>query len=327
MLFKNLKSRPREKADQGIYTSLEELLLVGGQAKGFSFLPSRNIHSILAGTHASKLRGRGMDLEELKNYVQGDNPRDIDWKTTQRTGKAHVRVYNEEKDRAVWLVVSQRASMFFGSRKLFKSVAAAHAAALALFRALSQGDRVGAVVYDDSGLRVFRPTKLEHKAVLILDEVASRNRALHAGITEDNPKQLNKALQAVAGLSKHDDLVVLIGDGSSIDEQTVQTITDLSAHNDIIAVLVSDPVERRIDANGNLLFTDAHAWLDVDTSAQRFASGYRGLFAQRKTALAAASARRAIPIIDISTDQEVLDQLRRQLGEATRSQQAHAARP
>jgi uncharacterized protein (DUF58 family) len=206
--------------------------------------------------------------------------------------------------------------MFFGSSRLFKSVAAAHAAALGVFRALNQGDRVGAVVYNDSELEVFRPHKLERRVVRILDEVVRQNRRLRADITKDKPEQLNRALEIVSSLSKHDDLVVLIGDGSSITAESVRLISNLNAHDDIISVFISDPAERQIDPNGFLLFTDSMAYLDVNTSESSFSRKFRDAFEEKKRHLAAASIKRAIPIVDISTDDEVLEQLQRQLGRA-----------
>ena len=77
------------------------------------------------------LRGRGFDFEEIRRYLPGDDIRSIDWRVTARTGKPHLRVFTEERDRPVILVVDQRRSMFFGSRRALKSVVAAETAALA----------------------------------------------------------------------------------------------------------------------------------------------------------------------------------------------------
>lgn len=325
MLFKKTDS-VKSGSDKGIYVTLEELMLVGREAKGFSFLPSQNINSILSGTHASKLRGRGMDFEGLKNYVQGDSVRDIDWKATQRTGKPHVRTYNEEKGRSVWLIISQRISMFFGSTHRFKSVSAAHSAALGLFRALDQGDRVAAVVYNDSDYKVFKPHKSDTHATMILQEIVRQNQLLNAGITEDNPRQLNKALETLSALTKHDDLIVLIGDGSGIDEQSTQMISYISAHNDVIAIHISDPMEHEIKPSGFLLFSDTQSYLDINTSSHTFSSNYERAFQKNLQHLSEASNKRAIPIIKISTDEEVLKQLQLQLGN-TKSMQHQGVMP
>ena len=127
------------------YVTLEDLLGLRHRARGFSFLPRQPVHSLLTGRHASRLRGRGLDFEELRHYAEGDDTRTIDWLATARRASPHVRVYTEERDRSVLLLVDQRLSMFFGSRRAMKSVVAAKAAALAAFRVTSLGDRAGAV--------------------------------------------------------------------------------------------------------------------------------------------------------------------------------------
>jgi uncharacterized protein (DUF58 family) len=81
--------------------------------------------SVLAGRHASRLRGRGLDFEELRHYQYGDDPRSMDWLATARLGGPYVRVFTEERDREVLLLVDHRLTMFFGSRRAMKSVAAA----------------------------------------------------------------------------------------------------------------------------------------------------------------------------------------------------------
>ena len=107
-----------------------------------------------------------------------------------------MRVYTEEKDRTVWLLVDQRINMFFGSRRRMKSVVAAEAAAVAAWRVLAQGDRVGALVFDDQEIRVIDPLRSEQRVAQILDCVIEKNHALNArsGIVP-NPGMLNRALQ------------------------------------------------------------------------------------------------------------------------------------
>ena len=109
---------------------------LGGAATGLRFLPRQPARSVLHGRHGSRLRGRGLNFEELRNYLPGDDVRAIDWKVTARTGQPHVRVVTEERDRPTLIVVDQRMSMFFGSQLNMKSVTAAEAAALAAFAIL-----------------------------------------------------------------------------------------------------------------------------------------------------------------------------------------------
>src|SRR5215468_8343223 len=135
--------------ETGVYVTLERLASMRHRARGFSFLPRQPVTSLLAGGHTSKLRGRGLDFDEIRKYLPGDDPRTIDWKVTARTRTPHTRVFTEERERQVLLVVDQRLGMFFGSVRMMKSVAAAEAAALGAWRTIAVKDRVGGVVFND----------------------------------------------------------------------------------------------------------------------------------------------------------------------------------
>src|SRR5215831_5840844 len=143
----------------GVYVDLEELIALEYGGRKVSFLPRQPVHSLLSGRFASRMRGRGLNFEEIRDYRPGDDIRSIDWKVTARLRKPHVRVFNEERDRPTLLVVDQRLSMFFGSRRAMKSVTAAEAAAISAWRVLGAGDRVGAIVFNDREIAEFRPRR------------------------------------------------------------------------------------------------------------------------------------------------------------------------
>jgi len=95
-------------SDDGVYCDVRDLARLKHRTQGFSLLPRQPITSILSGPHASRLRGRGLNFEELRRYFPGDDIRTIDWHVTARTRRPHVRVYTEERDRPLLLVVDQR---------------------------------------------------------------------------------------------------------------------------------------------------------------------------------------------------------------------------
>lgn len=306
----------KPKDGNGVYVTLNELLKFGYVAKGFSFLPSQPVHSILSGRHGSKVRGRGMDFSEMKQYVQGDDTRSMDWKATRRTGKPYIRVFNEERDRNVWLVVSQRNSMFFGTKMMMKSVAAAHLTALSAFRVLDSGDRVGAVIYNDESLKFFKPQRSKQGAVHILSEVVKQNQKLHSTNTSNNNDQLNEALKIVSAAAKHDDLIILIGDGRAMDEESTRYVTTLNTHNDVLAALVYDPMEKALHASSSLFLSDGNISVDVDSSSQAFQKRFSKRQEERAEGLMHLSKKHTIPLFSISTDRPVLDQVQEQLGAA-----------
>jgi len=299
--------------NEGVYVTLSELLKFGYMPKNFNIRPNGAVMSKLSGRHISGMRGRGMDFSEMKQYVQGDDTRNMDWKATRRTGKPYIRVYNEERDRNVWLVVSQMNSMFFGSKERMKSVSAAHTAALMAFKALEMGDRVGAVVYNNEEVKFFKATSSKNSVVQIMTEIERQNHLLNAENGDNNKGNLSKALKILSSLAKHDDLVVLIGDGRAMDEETTRHITRINAHNDVMAVLVYDPMEEEIVKSSSLFFTDGVDTVDVDSTDKQFIQRYAEQLSGRKEAYGQLSRKNALPILSISTEFPVLDQLYEQL--------------
>ena len=320
MQYTRIKRRtPGAAGAPGVYAERDDLMRLRFKAAGFSFLPRQPIHSVLAGRHASRLRGRGLNFEELRGYLRGDDPRHIDWKVTARTGKPHVRVYTEEKDRTVWLLVDQRISMFFGSRRKMKSVVAAEAAAVGAWRVLAQGDRVGALVFDDNDIRMIDPLRSEQTVARILDGIVEKNHALnaHSGI-EPRPEMLNRVLEQVSRLARHDSLVCVVSDGAGIDGETRRHVTRLTRHNDVLFAFVYDPLERAFPDAGRLVFTDGRAQAEFDTGSRRLRAAYHADFEERLERMSATSRRHAIPLLALNTLEPVLEQVRDQLGAAAR---------
>lgn len=304
-----------EHPNAGIYVQLDELVRLQHKASGFSFLPKQPVHSVLSGRHASKLRGRGLNFEELRNYLPGDDTRNIDWKVTARTRKPYVRVYTEEKDRAVWLLVDQRVGMFFGSQKKMKSVVAAEVAAISAWRVLSVGDRVGALIFNDSDVSVVAPHRSRERVMQILKQVTEMNQALNASPElKPEPGKLNEALKQVSLMARHDCLVCLITDGDGLNRETRKHITRLAEHNDVLTVLVYDPLEKDMPAVGRLRFADGEAQIEADTSNKKLRHDFNNEFERRLEWIQNASRRFSIPVVPLHTTRPVSEQLRDAFG-------------
>lgn len=298
-----------------VYADLDELVRLQFKASGFSFLPRQPVHSILSGRHASKLRGRGLNFEELRNYLPGDDTRNIDWKVTARTRDPYVRVYTEEKDRTVWLLIDQRVNMFFGSKMRMKSVIAAEVAAISAWRVLSTGDRVGALVFNDSEISVVPPHRSRERVMEILKQVVLKNHALSANPDlKSNAGKLNKVLKQTGILARHDCLVCLITDGDGIDAETRKHITRLAEHNDVLTAFIFDPLEKEIPAAGRLMFADANGQLEADTSARKLRTAFESEFDQRLERIKRTSRQFSIPVLPLTTTLPVPDQIRDALG-------------
>jgi uncharacterized protein (DUF58 family) len=301
-----------------VYADLDALVRLQFQARGFSFLPRQPVHSLLAGRHASRLRGRGLNFEEIRRYLPGDDIRNMDWHITARTRKPHVRVYTEERDRPVLLVVDQRLSMFFGSQRAMKSVVAAEATALAAWRTLNVGDRVAALVFNDNDVVEIAPHRSQGQVMRILAAVVEKNHALRVdAFRQPGPAMLNGVLERAVRLAKHDYLVCLIGDGAGTDAETVRLVTLLGAHNDVLVVFIYDPLEAQLPDAGRLVVAEGELQLEVNTSDRGLRQRYGDEFEQRLARIRELSRQREIPVLPLSTAKGVAEQVRDLLGHQT----------
>jgi uncharacterized protein (DUF58 family) len=316
MPYPRVKPRTQKSADPtGVYADLDELIRLQYKATGFSFLPRQPIHSILAGRHASRLRGRGLNFEELRRYLPGDDIRSMDWKVTARMRQPHVRVYTEERDRPVLLLVDQRLSMFFGSTRAMKSVVAAEATALAAWRVLHAGDRVGAIVFDDHDLVEIAPHRSHSRVMHILQAVVEKNHKLRANADwTPNPAMFNQALERAVRVAKHDHLVALITDAFGADPESERLVTLLSAHNDVITAFIYDPLETELPDAGRLVMAEGAVQLEVNTSDRGLRRDFHDTFEQRLRRIQTLSRKRSIPVLPIQTGAGVAEQVRTLLG-------------
>jgi uncharacterized protein (DUF58 family) len=297
-----------------IHVSLKELVRLQFEARDFTLLPRQPVHSLLSGRHASRLRGRGLTFEELRRYRPGDDIRSIDWRATARLRSAHVRVYSEERDRPVLLVVDQRTTMFFGSARTTKATVAAEAAAMAAWRTVDRGDRVGAIVFDDEESVQIKPQRSRSTVLRICHELVRMNGRLSAERRSDNPGvQLNDALQRAASVAKHDHLVILITDYNGDDERTSELTTRLAAHNDVLAVLVYDPLGAQLPASGKMEATDGRRRVSIPETA-RFQEQFAAEFCARSEQLRDRLRAIRIPVLPLCTHEPVPEQVMAALG-------------
>ncbi len=299
----------------GVYADLDELIRLQFKVHGFSFLPRQPVQSLLAGRRASRLRGRGLDFEEIRRYIPGDDIRTMDWRVTARTRKPHTRVYTEERDRPVLQVVDQRLSMFFGSQATMKSVTAAEVAAMGAWRAFSVGDRVGALVFNDREVREIPPHRSRQRVMQILETVLAMNHALRVdGDIEPNPAMLNRVLERVLHIAKHDYLVGIISDFSGADEETKNMVTRLAAHNDVIALFIYDPLEARLPSLGKVIVSQGEWQLEVDTGDTQFRRRFSDQFEKELKRARDLMLKRGIPVLPIHTAGGVREQFMELLG-------------
>jgi uncharacterized protein (DUF58 family) len=305
-----------ESAAPGVYASVADLVALELAARDFSLLPRQPVHSLLAGRQSSRIRGRGLDFEELRQYLPGDDIRTMDWRVTARTRKPYVRVYTEEKDRPAILIVDQRINMFFGTRRALKSVTAAECAALAAWRVLTQGDRVGGIVFDDSTFTEQRPQRSRAAVIRLLETIVARNAALRAdAAVKRTPSQLNRVLERAAAAAPHDHLIVVLSDFDGHDGATRDLLLRLAMHNDVLAIVVHDPFMSELPPSGDLVVSDGELQVELGFGHQRIRRGIADFAHEHGQAILAWQREIGVPVLPVSAAEDTAMQIRRLLGQ------------
>lgn len=300
----------------GAYTNLKALLALRFEARGFSFQPRQLMRNPLHGRYGARLRGRGLNFEELRQYQMGDDIRNIDWKVTNRMGKPFVRSYTEEKERASLLLVDQRTTMFFGSVRQMKSVTAAQSAALIAWRMISEGDRVGGIIFGDEVLQEYRPHHLQSTLVAFLRGIEKANQALSLNSNRSKAThQLARALKRAGRLAPHDQLIVLISDLCDWDDKSFKMATRLAQHNDLVVLHVIDPLETSLPTQGHMPVSNGYLQMELDASKRKLREDFALSFETRTKSISQNLAKHGISVVPISTAQDVPPQLRQAFGQ------------
>ena len=250
---------------EDIYTNLHALARLRFTARGFSYLPRQPVRSLLSGRKRSRLRGRGLDFDELRHYRPGDDIRNMDWRVTARTGRAHTKVFQEERERPVLIVLDASPSLYFGTRTRLKSVAAGYLAASIAWTAVKRGDRIGAFLFAPGEHREIRPAGGRRGAMRIINGLVDW---LQPDGKEPGGAPLSESLQRVRHVLRPGSLVLVISDFFNLDDDCNRHLSRLRQHNDVIGCQVLDPAEETLPA-GRYPITDGLQSSLLDTSGDR----------------------------------------------------------
>ena len=307
----------------GAYAELDSLIALQFKARGFTLMHSQPVHSLLFGRRASHVRGRGLDFEELRNYVPGDDVRRIDWHVTARMHKPFVRVYSEERDRPTLVVVDQRINMFFGSRVSMKSVVATEIAALAAWRVFQQDDRIGAFVFNDDTTEEIRMHRSRANVLHIFNRIVHQNRQLRGDSpVKTNPGRLNDVIRAVSHVCKHDVLILIASDFDGADQTTRDLLLNLSQANDVVCCLTFDPLAVKLPAAEQLVVSNGELQVELTLGQEKVRKNILDASDKRIRSILSWQHELGIPVLPISTAEDVAGQVRHLLGrvEALRRQ-------
>jgi len=316
----NQEDNSSSEGDGLVYVSTQNLIQLRHAAQSLS-LKAAKIRALQTGQYYSPFRGRGMEFDEVRLYQPGDDVRTLDWRVTARTGKAHTKLFREERERAVYVWVDFRSPMFFATRGVFKSVLAAELASLIAWSAHHQRDRIGGLLFSDEQHFELKPRGGKSSVLHLLQLLSQMTRN-----TPDNPEgrfsyrsqgelQLKdqagyQALTRLRRVAKPGSLIFLISDFRGLDQQSESILIQISKHNDVVMLFLHDPLEEQLPEEGIYRMGDGQQVLPIDTSNPAARSEYQASFLQKKQKLETICKRHTLNFLSISTHEDPLDCLR-----------------
>ncbi|MBR5638779.1 MAG: DUF58 domain-containing protein [Muribaculaceae bacterium] len=266
------------------------------KAKGLS-------HNIFAGEYHSAFKGRGMTFSEVREYQYGDDVRDIDWNVTARQNRPYVKIYEEERELTVMLVVDVSGSKDFGALGEMKRDVMTEIAATIAFSAIENNDKVGLLLFSDKVENFIPPKKGKKHILLIISQLLNYQ-------AESKGTDINLALEYMTSAIKKRCTAFVISD--FLDEKDYYKSLSLANHkHDVIAVQVYDKREAQLPNVGLMKVADAETGAErwVDTSSRRVRQAYDRWWYERQQAMTDIMHRSNIDMAQVATDEDYVKSL------------------
>ena len=296
----------------GVQPSSDELIRLRLLARDLPLNQHHASKSVIVGCHRSQFRGRGMDYDESRGYQPGDDIRNMDWRVTARSGRAHVKVYQEERERPVVIMADFGPGMFFATQGAFKSIIATRAAALIAWAAIQNGDRIGALLYNGKHHEL-RPTGGQRGALRLIRELVTVADPANTGAATTHRSSFKEALLRLRRVARPGSLVFMLSDFYQLDDDSKQQLQLLRRHNDILACQILDRLELQPPAPGRYPINYAGQQGILDTRSRTQREAWTQHFAERRQHVSDLMQQCAVPLIRLNTADDVSQSLRQAL--------------
>ena len=281
--------------------NLEEVLK---DVRRIQIVAKRQVNDLLAGDYLSAFQGRGMEFHAVREYVPGDEIRSIDWNVTARTGNPYVKTFCEERELTVLLVVDVSASGAFGSQRLSKMETAVEVAAVLMFTALKNNDKVGLLFFADDVIKYIPPRKGRANVLRLIRELLATEPV-------KAETDITKALEYLGHVQRRKCVLFLMSDFLGPDCSRALTIAN--RRHDVVAVTLNDPREATLPDVGFLTLRDAETdeILELDTRHPRVRALFAKAADERERKLTEWLRRANVDRLAIRTDQPYAQSLQK----------------
>jgi uncharacterized protein (DUF58 family) len=296
----------KDEPNNGIAVSLQTLINMRVYAPEIDLCHRKPTHYFQNGNYLSRVRGRGMDFAEVREYQPGDDMRIMDWRVTARTGHPHSKIYEEERERPIFFIIDYSASMFFGTRNTYKSVLAAKTAAILAWSATLQNNKIGAIIFSGEE-HLELPARGSEQGVLpLLKAFADTPAPFH--YTQQSG-DLARALKKLRHLARTGSLIIILSDFYTLNDQSTPQISALSVQHDVIAGFIYDPLEANPPPANYYAATNGENTITFNTRSEPLCDAYRQYFLERKDKLKKICDQYKISLLSLGTHQPILDNL------------------
>lgn len=293
---------------RGAYPAVEPLVQMRYIARQLQLFKPRLAKADQAGSLLTRYRGRGMNFEEVRDYQPGDDVRSIDWRVTARTGKTHTKLYQEERERPVVILLDLRSPMFFGSQLAFKSVAASGIAAALGWAGLQHSDRIGALLFADDDIDTVRPRRSHHAVLAMIHNMVDRAGALDSPVPTDGSQPLKTLLEEARRIARPGSALFLISDCHDLDESCAQPLYLLNRHADLQVLRITDPLERHLPQQ-SLTISDGRQRTFLNAGSRPLREHFAESRALAREEVEQLCRRHRMPLLDFDNTQPLVSAL------------------
>lgn len=289
-----------DKLNTGVAVSLEELLALSAQARGSSLAEVRRSSAARTGLHTSRWRGRGVDFRESRIYQAGDDIRHMDWRVTARSGRPHTKLFEEEREHGLLLMMDLNPGMRFGTRVRFKSVQAARVASLLAWMAAANGDRVGAIGFGGGIHNEVKPASGRRGVLQVLRALRDWDHAANSEV-----ESLASALERARRLLRPGTRLILLTDGFSADAEAWPVLARCAGRHELGCILVSDALEQDPPPPGRYGLALAGEKRILDFSSRTLRTTWARPFAAMRDSVRNEFIRLGARTVELATDADV----------------------
>ena len=259
------------------------------------------VNDFFGGDYHSNFKGRGMTFSEVREYVPGDDVRSIDWNVTARTGKPHLKIFEEERELSVLILIDVSSSGVFGSKKNLKIDLGVEIAAMLSFSAIKNNDKVGLALFSDKVEKYIPPKKGKKHVLRLITDIVN-----HDFENSNKRTSIKTAIDFANKISKRKSVIFLISD--FIDDNFWNELKFLNFKNDVIGLQIYDSYERNFPNLGIINIHDSetgeNTW--IDTTSKKIRDKFQKNSIEKLNSFSKKCKNIGFDLIQISTDDDYI---------------------